>query len=48
MFSQYIRTYEQGQSDVAKLKNVYLSKIRKADEAEDEYVVTVYECIQLT
>jgi hypothetical protein len=33
-----LRDYERAQADVLKLKNVYLSKTRKADEAEDEFV----------
>ncbi|KAI0272568.1 hypothetical protein BC834DRAFT_857325 [Gloeopeniophorella convolvens] len=32
----YVRTYEHAQADVIKLKNTYLSKVRKADEAEDD------------
>jgi hypothetical protein len=36
VLQQYVRTYEQGQSEVTKLKNTYISKVRKADEAEDE------------
>ncbi|TFY52335.1 hypothetical protein EVG20_g10594, partial [Dentipellis fragilis] len=32
----YLRSYEHSQSDVAKLKNNYLAKVRKADEAEDD------------
>ncbi|CAA7267405.1 unnamed protein product [Cyclocybe aegerita] len=32
----WLRSYEQGQAEVAKLKNQYLSKVRKADEAEDD------------
>jgi hypothetical protein len=38
MLQQYVRTYEHAQAEVTKLKNTYLSKTRKADEAEDEYV----------
>lgn len=35
----WLRSYEQAQVDVVKLKQQCLGKIRKADEAEDEYVV---------
>ncbi len=33
----WLRTYQQAQGDVAKLKHQYLAKTRRADEAEDEY-----------
>ncbi|KAF9045812.1 hypothetical protein BDZ89DRAFT_979706 [Hymenopellis radicata] len=32
----WMKAYEQAQGDVAKLKHQYLSKVRKADEAEDD------------
>ncbi|KAJ3508730.1 hypothetical protein NLJ89_g5595 [Agrocybe chaxingu] len=32
----WLRSYEQAQTEVGKLKNQYLSKVRKADEAEDD------------
>lgn len=32
----WMKAYEQAQGEVAKLKHQYLSKVRKADEAEDE------------
>lgn len=35
----WLRTYQQAQGDVAKLKHQYLAKTRRADEAEDEYVL---------
>lgn len=34
----WMKAYEHAQGDVSKLKHQYLSKVRKADEAEDEYV----------
>ena len=34
----WLRSYEQSQGDVAKLKHQYLAKTRRADEAEDECV----------
>ncbi|KAI0051035.1 hypothetical protein FA95DRAFT_1555078 [Auriscalpium vulgare] len=36
MVDGYVRSYEHSQAEVIKLKNQYLSKIRKADEAEDD------------
>ncbi|KAH9066772.1 hypothetical protein EDB87DRAFT_1678620 [Lactarius vividus] len=32
----YVKKYEQSQVEVIKLKNTYLSKVRKADEAEED------------
>ncbi|KAH9995488.1 hypothetical protein BJV77DRAFT_1059663 [Russula vinacea] len=32
----YIKNYERAQAEVIKLKNTYFSKVRKADEAEDD------------
>ncbi|KAN0102514.1 hypothetical protein V8E52_011358 [Russula decolorans] len=32
----YIKNYERAQAEVLKLKNTYLSKVRKADEIEDD------------
>lgn len=39
VMDNWLRTYQQAQGDVAKLKHQYLAKIRRADEAEDEYVL---------
>ncbi|KAI0058993.1 hypothetical protein BV25DRAFT_1890544 [Artomyces pyxidatus] len=36
MIDGFIRSYEHSQGDVIKLKNQYLSKVRKADEADDD------------
>lgn len=36
MLDGWMLAYEMAHTDVAKLKNDYLTKIRKADEAEDE------------
>lgn len=41
----WLRSYEQAQVDVTKLKQLYLGKVRKADEAEDEYVVFLANAI---
>lgn len=38
ILDEWLRAYEFSSSDVAKLKQQYLAKTRKADEAEDEYV----------
>jgi hypothetical protein len=38
VIDNWLRSYEQAQADVAKLKSTYLAKVRRADEAEDEYV----------
>lgn len=34
----WLRAYEESYADVTKLKQQYLAKVRKADEAEDECV----------
>ena len=34
----WLRSYEQAQADVSKLKHQYLAKTRRADEAEDELI----------
>ncbi|KAK7060891.1 Rho-GTPase-activating protein 8 [Paramarasmius palmivorus] len=36
VFDQWLKSYEQSQAEVAKLKQQYLAKTRKADEAEDD------------
>lgn len=36
MLQNFLWSYEHAQADVEKLKNVYLSKTRRADEAEDD------------
>ncbi|TFK25622.1 hypothetical protein FA15DRAFT_735906 [Coprinopsis marcescibilis] len=36
VIDSWLRTYEQAQADVAKLKNVYQEKTRRADEAVDD------------
>lgn len=36
VLDNWIRSYEQAQGDVNKLKQQYLAKTRRADEAEDE------------
>ena len=38
VIDDWLRTYEQAQADVSKLKQQYLAKTRRADEAEDELV----------
>jgi len=42
VLDEWLRAYEFSASDVAKLKQQYLAKTRKADEAEDE---CVYICV---
>ena len=39
VFDNWLRNYEQAQADVQKLKQQYLNKTRRADEAEDELVI---------
>ncbi|KAF8202488.1 hypothetical protein BJ912DRAFT_1110792 [Pholiota molesta] len=36
VIDNWLRSYEQAQADVAKLKSTYLAKVRRADEAEDD------------
>lgn len=38
VIDNWLKSYEQARTDVGKLKNHYLNKVRRADEAEDEYV----------
>ena len=38
VIDNWLKSYEQARTDVGKLKNQYLYKVRRADEAEDEYV----------
>ncbi|TFY64376.1 hypothetical protein EVJ58_g2658 [Rhodofomes roseus] len=38
MLDGFMHAYEAAQGDVTKLKQDYLNKMRRADEAEDEYV----------
>lgn len=38
VLNQWLYNYEHHVGEVAKLKHQYLAKVRKADEAEDEYV----------
>ena len=38
VIDNWLKTYEQAQGEVSKLKSQYLAKVRKADDAEDEYV----------
>jgi len=38
MIGTWFKAYEQAQEDVAKLRQQYLLKTRRADEAEDELV----------
>jgi hypothetical protein len=47
LLQQHVRGYELAQGEVTRLKNAYLSKTRKADEAEDECAPSarVYICI---
>lgn len=42
----WLRSYEQAQGEVAKLKHQYLAKTRRADEAEDESVLPLLPTIQ--
>ena len=37
MLDNWLRNYEQARADVQKLKQQYLAKTRRADDAEDEY-----------
>lgn len=39
VLNQWLFGYEHNLGEVAKLKHQYLDKVRKADEAEDEYVI---------
>lgn len=36
VLDNWLRNYEQSHYDLSKLKNLYLNKMRKADEIEDE------------
>lgn len=44
VLNQWLYNYEHHIGDVAKLKHQYLAKVRKADEAEDEYVTFARLC----
>ena len=41
----WLRSYEQAHADVSRLKQQYLAKVRKADEADDECVILLCELI---
>jgi hypothetical protein len=42
ILNNWLKTYEQAHYDVSKLKQQYLAKVRKADDAEDEYGLISY------
>ena len=48
VLEEWLHSYEQAHADVAKLKNTYLAKVRRADEAEDEYVTVQHSNFVLT
>lgn len=48
VIDNWLKSYEQARTDVGKLKGQYLNKVRRADEAEDEYVDRLHSSRQLS